>query len=153
MEAENTYRQEVINKYRQSIGNMFRNLPWLKEKSGNNMVRHYQGADMPKKSIVIPVYDGTLLSFVKEMNATGLMNRNYVYTFSRNRIRTEQDELRVIDRAELRNIDIIFDVMAKYVLGGMTKAAFWPRGVENGVFYHGLKRLKEILEVWDNPLA
>ena len=153
MDTENIYRQELISKYRQSLGQIFRYLPWLKEKSGNDMTKHYQGADMPKKSIVIPVYDSTLLGFVKEMNATGLMDRNYVYTFSRNRIRTEQDELRIIDRAELKNINIVFDIMAKYVLGGMTKSALWPKGIENGVFYHGLKRIKEILEVWDGPRA
>lgn len=153
MEIENTYRQELIKKYRRAVGNIFRYLPWLEEKSGNNMVRHYQGNNMPKKSIVIPVYDSTLLGFVKDMNATGLMDRNYVYTFSRNRIRTEQDELGMISRAELKNIEVIFDIMAKYVLGGMTKAVLWPKGVENGVFYSGVKRLKEILEVWDGPRA
>ena len=57
METENIYRQELISKYRQSLGQIFRYLPWLKEKSGNDMTKHYQGADMPKKSIVIPVYD------------------------------------------------------------------------------------------------
>ena len=66
METENIYRQELISKYRQSLGQIFRYLPWLKEKSGNDMTKHYQGADMPKKSIVIPVYDSTLLGFVKE---------------------------------------------------------------------------------------
>ena len=153
METENIYRQELIKKYRQAVGNIFRYLPWLEEKSGNNMVRHYQGNNVPKHSIAIPVYDSTLLGFVKDMNATGLMDRNYVYTFSRNRIRTEQDELRIIDRAELKNIDVVFDIMAKYVLGGMTKGILWPKGVENGVFYYGLKKIKEILEIWDSPRA
>lgn len=125
MEIENTYRQELIQKYRQAVGNIFRYLPWLEEKSGNNMVRHYQGNNVPKKSIPIPVYDSTLLGFVKDMNATGLMDRNYVYTFSRNRIRSEQDELRIISKAELKNIEVIFDIMAKYVLGGMTKGGLW----------------------------
>lgn len=153
METENTYRKELIQKYRQAAGNIFSYLPWLKEKSGDNMVRHYNGNNMPKHSIEIPIYDSTLLGFVKDMNATGLMDRNYVYTFSRNRIRTEQDELRMIEKAELKNIEVIFDIMAKYVLGGMTKSVLWSKGVENGVFYCGLKRIKEILEVWDRPLA
>lgn len=153
MENENAYRRETIERYRQIMEKMFRYLPWLEEKSGNKMVSNYQGSNVPERSITIPVYDGTLLSFVKEMNATGLMDRNYVYVFSRNKIRSEQDELRMIDRAELKDIENIFHIMAKYVLGGMTKGGLWSRAVENGVFYHGLKRLKELLDVWDNPLA
>ncbi|MBD5473901.1 MAG: hypothetical protein HDR20_13715 [Lachnospiraceae bacterium] len=153
MEKENLYRKELIDKYRRTMGNMFRYLPWLEERSGEKMVRNYQGSDMPQRSITIPVYDSTLLSFVKDMNATGLMDRNYVYIFSRNKIRTEQDELRMIDKAELKDIENILGIMAKYVLGGMTKGVLWSRAVENGVFYHGLKRIKELLEMWDEPLA
>lgn len=153
MEKENLYRKELIDKYRRTMGNMFRYLPWLEERSGEKMVHNYQGSDMPQRSITIPVYDSTLLNFVKEMNATGLMDRNYVYIFSRNRIRTEQDELRMIDKSELKDIENILGIMAKYVLGGMTKGVLWSRAVENGVFYHGLKRIKELLEMWDEPLA
>ncbi len=153
MEKENLYRKELIDKYRRSMGNMFRYLSWLEERSGEKMVRNYQGSDMPQRSITIPVYDSTLLNFVKEMNATGLMDRNYVYIFSRNKIRTEQDELRMIDKSELKDIENILGIMAKYVLGGMTKGVLWSRAVENGVFYHGLKRIKELLEMWDEPLA
>ncbi|MCM1127400.1 MAG: hypothetical protein NC429_13130 [Lachnospiraceae bacterium] len=153
MEKENLHRQELLDKYRRIMGNLFRYLPWLEEKSGKKMVHSYQGSDMPQASMTIPVYDSTLLSFVKEMNATGLMNRNYVYVFSRNGIHTEQDELQMIDRSELKDIENIFGIMAKYVLGGMTKGVLWSRAIENGVFYHGLKRIKELLDVWDEPLA
>lgn len=153
MENENLYRRELIDKYRGIMGDLFRYLPWLKERSGEKMVRSYQGSDMPQGSISIPVYDSTLLAFVKEMNATGLMDRNYVYLFSRNRIRTVQDEIRMIDRSELKDIENIYGIMAKYVLGGMTKGVLWSRAVENGVFYHGLKRIKELLDLWDKPLA
>ena len=108
---------------------------------------------MPDHSVPIPVYDGTLLGFVKEMQGTGLMNRNYVYTFSKYSIRTEKDELAMIDRVELKEIEIVFDIMAKYVLGGMTKGILWSRAVENGVFLLGLKKIKELLDIWDEPLA
>lgn len=153
MENENLYRRELIEKYRGIMGDLFRYLPWLEERSGEKMVRNYQGSDMPQGSITIPVYDSTLLAFVKDMNATGLMDRNYVYIFSRNKIRTVQDEIRMIDKSELKDIENIFGIMAKYVLGGMTKGVLWSRAVENGVFYHGLKRIKELLELWDKPRA
>ena len=102
MESENIYRQELVKKYRAIMGNLFRYIPWLEEKSGVKMVQNYQGDNMPGNSVPIPVYDSTLLGFVKEMQGTGLMNRNYVYTFSRYGIRTEQDERDQIQRVELK---------------------------------------------------
>ena len=153
MESENIYRQELVKKYRAAMGNLLRYIPWLEEKSGVKMVHNYSGDNMPDHSVPIPVYDGTLLGFVKEMQGTGLMNRNYVYTFSKYSIRTEKDELAMIDRVELKEIEIVFDIMAKYVLGGMTKGILWSRAVENGVFLLGLKKIKELLDIWDEPLA
>lgn len=153
MESENVYRQELVRKYRTAMGNLFRYIPWLEDKAGAKMVQNYTGDNMPDHSVPIPVYDSTLLSFVKEMQGTGLMNRNYVYTFSKYGIKTEKDEMDLIARTELKEIEIIFDLMAKYVLGGMTKGILWSKAVENGVFLHGLKKTKDLLDVWDEPLA
>lgn len=153
MENENTYRQEMLNKYRTAMENLFRYIPWLEQKVGEKMVQNYTGDNRPSNSVPIPVYDSTLLSFVKDMQRTGLMDRNYVYVYSRKGITNEQDELRVIDEVEFKEIGVILGIMAKYVLGGMTKGVLWPRAVENGVFLHGLKRIKALLDIWDEPLA
>ena len=40
-----------------------------------------------------------------------------------------------------------------YVLGGMTKGMLWSEAVENGTFLKCLQKLKEVLNVWDAPLA
>ncbi len=153
MENENIYRQEMINKYREAMGDLFRYIPWLEQKVGAKMVKNYAGDNQPSNSVPIPVYDSTLLGFVKDMQRTGLMDRNYVYVYSRKGIISEQDELRVIDEVDLKEIEVIFGIMAKYVLGGMTKGLLWPKAVENGVFLHALKRIKELLDIWDEPLA
>ena len=153
MENENIYRQELIGKYRQAIEGMFRYIPWLEQKTGEKLFHNYSGEEKLEKSIPVPVYDSTLLGFVKDMQKTGMMDRNYVYTYSHYGIRNEQDELRLIGQVELKEIEAIFAVMAKYVLGGMTKGRLWSMGVENGVYLHGLKRIKELLEIWDKPLA
>lgn len=153
MENENVYKQEMVNKYRTAIGDLFRYIPWLEQKTGSKMVQTYAGDNSPSNSVPIPVYDSTLLGFVKDMQRTGLMDRNYRYVFTRKGITSEQDEIRVIDETEFKEIEVIFDIMAKYVLGGMTKGMLWPRAVENGVFLHGLKRIKELLDIWDEPLA
>lgn len=153
IENENLFRQEMIEKYRSIFENIFQYIPWLTQKQGMKTSHVYQGADMPVGSVPIAVYDGTLLSFVKDMQATGLMDRNYVYVYSRNGIYTAKDELSLIENAELPNIEDVFGIMAKYVLGGMTKGNLWTQAVENGVFLHALLKIKELLEVWDGPLA
>lgn len=153
MENENVYRQELIAKYRQAMGNLFRYIAWFEEKEGKKTVQNYQGDNSPGNSIPIPVYDSTLLAFVKEMQGTGLMDRNYVYTYSRLRIQNAADELKWIQQADLKDIEVIFAIMAKYVLGGMTRGLLWSEAVENGVFLQGLKRVKELLDIWDKPLA
>ncbi len=153
MENENVYRQEMMNKYRLAMGDMFRYIPWLEEKSGKKLVQNYNGDNIPMHSVPIPVYDSTLLGFVKDMQRTELLDRNYVYIFSRYSIRTEADELRTIEETEFKDIEAIFGIMAKYVLGGMTRGILWSRGMENGVFLSGLKKIKELLDIWDEPLA
>lgn len=153
MENENIYRQEMINKYRSIMGDLFRYIPWLEQKAGMKMVQLYTGDNQPGNSVPIPVYDSTLLGFVKDMQRTGLMDRNYVYVYTHKGIKDEKDELKVISEVELKEIEVIFGIMAKYVLGGMTKGMLWSKAVENGVFLNGLKRIKELLEVWDEPLA
>lgn len=152
-ESENLFRQQTIQKYRTVFDKIFRYIPWLTQNQGKQTSHFYEGDNVPEKSIPIAVYDSTLLAFVKEMQATGLMDRNYVYTYSRNSLRTEKDELNWIEKAELRNIEDIFAIMAKYVLGGMTKGYLWSQAVENGIFLQALLKTKKLLEVWDNPLA
>lgn len=153
VENENLFRQEKIEKYRSIFEKLFRYIPWFEQKLGRKTSHMYEGDDRPSKSMPIAVYDGTLLAFVKEMQATGLMDRNYVYVYSRNNIQTYAGELKLIEETELKDIENIFAIMAKYVLGGMTKGNLWTQAVENGVFFHALLKIKELLEVFDQPLA
>lgn len=153
IENENLYRKELIEKYRGKFDQLFRYIPWFEQKLGEKTTHTYQGDGSPSASMPIQVYDSTVLSFVKEMQATGLMDRNYVYVYSMNNLRTEQDELAFIDKAELKDMDAIVGILTRYVLGGMTRGDLWPEGVENGVYLHALLKMKELLEVWDEPLA
>lgn len=153
IENENMYKQELIRKYREIFEPLFRYIPWLTEKQGMSTSHRYQDTQMSENTMPIKVYDTTLLSFVKDMQATGLMNRNYIYVNSRCRLHTVEDELRCISNAELQNIEDIFDIMAKYVLGGMTKGVLWTQAVEKAVFLRALLKIKELLGVWDRPLA
>ncbi|MCI8614234.1 hypothetical protein D7V94_02730 [Parablautia intestinalis] len=149
MENENIYRQEKIEEYRLKMGKIFRYIPWLEEKAGTKLVHNYDGEKRLTHSIQIPVYDSTLLAFVKEMQGTGLMSRNYVYVYSRYGIKSVKDELKLIEQAEFGDMENILGIMAKYVLGGMTKGILWSTAVENGVFLSGLKQMKKLLDFWD----
>lgn len=153
IENENLYRKELIEKYRGKFDQLFRYIPWFEQKLGTKTASTYRGDGSPDSSMPIPVYEPTVLSFVKEMTATGLMDRNYVYVYSMNNIRNSRDELDFIEKAELKDLDAIVGILAKYVLGGMTRGYLWPEGVENGVYFNALSKIKELLEVWDEPLA
>ena len=93
------------------------------------------------------------MSFIKEAKNTGLMNRNYVYTYSRNHLRTVQDEQSFIDKATIRNMRELSDILSKYVLLGMTKSVVWREGVENRIFLNVITKMKDLVEFWDKPLA
>lgn len=153
MENENTYRQELMNKYREIFKDLFRYIPWFEQKKGMKAFKLYSGDNLPSNSVSIPVYDSTLLAFVKEMQRSGLMDRNYVYVYSRLGLKTVQDEINAIESAGLKDMDVILGIMAKYVLGGMTKGTLWTQAEEEGIFYYSLLKIKDLLDVWDQPLA
>lgn len=153
MENENTYKQEMMDKYRMIFKDLFRYIPWFEQRKGLKTFKLYSGENLPGNSVAIPVYDSTLLAFVKEMQKSGLMDRNYVYIYSRLGLKNVQDELRAIEAAELKDMEVILGIMAKYVLGGMTKGNMWNRAEEEGIFYYSLLKIKDLLDVWDQPLA
>jgi len=97
-------REEIIICYKEDVERLLKFLPWLEKKSGSAASSVYSGEGIEKSSMPVPVYDSTLLSFIKEIRTTDFLNRNYVYTFSRYRIKTASDELRVIDATEGRSI-------------------------------------------------
>ena len=152
MENENEYLEELMKKYRDISQSLLRYKQYNEQKKGQKNYQIYQG-EQNTNSVAIPVYESTLLSFVKEVQRTGLVDRNYVYALSRNGIRTHEDEMRALDRVEFKDIELIYAIMAKYVLGGMTKGMLWSEAVENGTFLKCLQKLKEVLNVWDAPLA
>ena len=152
MENENEYLEELMKKYRDISQSLLRYILYFEQKKGQKNYQIYQG-EQNTNSVAIPVYESTLLSFVKEVQRTGLVDRNYVYALSRNGIRTHEDEMRALDRVEFKDIELIYAIMAKYVLGGMTKGMLWSEAGENGTFLKCLQKLKEVLNVWDAPLA
>lgn len=153
MEQDQNYRLELISKYRSQSESLFRYISYFKQKKGLRDLQFYNGESLEKTSVPVPVYDGTLLSFVKEVQRTGLVSRNWVYSYSRYGVKTAEDEHWWIGEADLKDIELLYAILGKYVLGGMTKGSMWLDATESGIFLEVLERLLVVLEVHKGPLA
>ena len=140
-------RDEIIICFKDDVVKLMKFLPWLQSASGGASSSIYSGEGIDKSSMTVPVYDTTLLNFVKTAKTTDFINRNYVYTFSRYRMRTADDELRVISACALQDISILGDILSKYILKGEVRGAVWSEGVKNGVYLALLLKLKELMEI------
>lgn len=140
---EDNIREQIIEEYRDDVVRLLRYLPWLSKKSGNDVTSMYTG-DEEHKVIPIPVFDSTLLSFVKEVEKTKFADRNYPYVYSRNNIKTHDDEIRLLNNAKITDLKLFKGILSKYVLGGKTKASLWAEGVDSGVFEAALSCLNRL---------
>lgn len=149
---EIAYRQQVVNEYRADVEKLVRYLPWLESKKGSSVQQSYSGSGVEKNSISFPVYDSTLLAFVKEAQRTKLIDRNYRYVYSRCRIRVAEDEFLAIKRATIKEMDVLKAILSRYVTEGMTKGRRWSEAVESGIFLAVITKMKENLDFWDHPV-
>ena len=153
MENENLDRQQIIDSYRAEVDKLLRYIPWFASKNGSKVAKVYEDEALGEHSMKFPVYDSTLLSFVREIQTTKLIDRNYQYIYSRYRMKTVQDELNFIDKATITEMKAICGILSKYVMGGMVKGSVWMVAVEEGIFLNALLKMKDLLEFWDGPLA
>lgn len=137
--------------YGESIRKLSRYIPWLMSKSGRDVAQPYSG-EYGEVSFTFPVYDSTLLSFVKEAKETNLIDRNYPYAYTRWGIVTKEAEERAIEGATLKEVDFLKGVLSKYVLEGMTRSAVWTEAIDRHIFLNVLCKLKEITEFYNGPL-
>lgn len=149
----NEYKEQQKTDYQKLLTPLFAYIPYLKEKEGQKTRSIYQNDNIELKSVPVPVYDGTVLSFVKEAQKTGLVTRNYIYSYQKIGARNPKDERLYISGATFQDIEVVISIISKYVLGGMTKGIMWSEAVEEGVWLHCLIKLKELLEIYDHPLA
>lgn len=145
-------RQEILEDFKPTIEFLSRYIPWLEKQTGKTVTGTYRGDGQVKQSFSIPVYDSTLLAFINDVSKTNFIDKNYQYVYSRNRIKTFEDEWKAIEKADIMNMGILCGIMSKYILGGMTKSVLWKNGVEYEIFLRILKKTKEIVEFWDKPI-
>ncbi|WWR15015.1 hypothetical protein V1224_11015 [Lachnospiraceae bacterium JLR.KK008] len=149
MGSERLSVEELVEYYKPDVESLTGFIPWLKSNRGSETTTIYSEEELSRHSITFPVYDETLMRFVKTAQASSLIDRNYVYVYSRNRIRTVQDERRLIGRATIREMGDLWGILSKYILKGRTKAALWSEGVRNGIYLDLLLKMEELLAFWD----
>lgn len=149
MNSDKLSVEEKIEYYKPDVEMMAAFLPWLEQQNGKMLAQIYDGEGLDKNSVPFPVYDGTLMNFVKTAQKSSLIDRNYVYVYSRNRIRTPEDEKRFIQRATIKEMGDLWGILSRYILKGMTKGALWSEGVKNGVYLELLQKMQEIIAFWD----
>lgn len=154
MEQNIEYRQQLVREYKQMVTPLLVYLPWLVKNAGQSGSTAYHGDEYSEQSssFSFPVYDATLMKFIKEASRSALMEKNYSYTYTRNRIQTHDDERRLIQAAELKDWDILRGILSKYVLGGRTKALLWSEAVRENIFALVLEKMRKIIEYWDKPM-
>ena len=153
MNVNNEYQNEKQNELYEKLTPLFAYIPYLRDKEGASTRSLLSGDAAPKSSVPVPVYDSTVLAFVKEAQKTGLIDRNYVYAYGKMNASTPSEERLAISYAKFTDIDGVIAIMAKYVLTGMTKGNMWSIAVEEGIWLHCLLKIKELLDVYDHPLA
>jgi len=149
MEQKADNRQEQIQNYKRAVEPLVKYLAWLEKNAGKAGSSSYQGQGIGKHSMSFPVYDSNLLNFVREAAETPLMDMNYKYVYTRNRIRSHEDERKAILAAELKDWDVLCGILSKYVLGGRTKATLWSEAVEENIFFLIVKQMQKIIKYWD----
>lgn len=155
MDASKEFLTQKKNEYLDKLEPLFEYINYFKTKEGARTSSLYDGGEGDNKlqSVPVPVYDSTVLKFVKAANASGLINRNYIYAYKKIGAQNAKDERLYISGATFKDIDTVIAIMAKYVIMGQTKGGVWAEAVEEGVWLHCLIKLKELLAVYDRPLA
>ena len=141
---EANLKEQIIEEYKDDLLRLLKYLPFLEKKGGKDVQDYYEG-DGENKVIPVPVYDSTLLGFVKEARSTKFMYRNYPYVYRRWKMPDANAERIAMESATLRDIDLFRGIISKYVLGGQIRAKLWTEAVEERIFVTALSRMKSLM--------
>lgn len=150
-ESEKNSILEAVSEYKESVEKIAVFLPWLEKKSGQNLMESFVPNNCAT-AMPIPRYDSNLLDFIKTLENSGRINKNYDYVYKRYKIYNEDDEISLTHRANITDMEMLFAILSKYVILGRTKGLIWKSGVENGVYFEVVKKMKELIEFWSMPM-
>lgn len=153
MGTEQLTPNEVIEMYYPDTKKLMGYLLYLEKMSGKSVSNTFNQDGLSEHSLVFPVYDGNLMRFIREAEQTAFMDRNYRYVYSRYRIKTLEDELDLIQKCTILQMDVLGGILSKYVLGGRTKATLWSEGAQNGVYLAVIQKADELIHFWESDRA
>ncbi len=153
VEMDKAYMRELAGKYKLELSPLLRYMHWLEQNAGKNLTTSYKASEDGMSTMSFPVYDSTLLSFIKEAGKTSFMDKNYAYIYSRYRIQTPQQERDLIEKATMQEWNVLCGILTRYVRGGMTQSYLWTQGMTESILYLTLAKMKELVEFWDKPLS
>lgn len=139
--------EDIISRYKDDVQSLTPYMTWLKEHTKQQVAESYSNSEL-SNSMPFPVYDSTLLSFVKQAQQTNMMNRNYTYVYTRNHIANYKDELLFISDADIMDMDDLAGILSKYILEGQTKGTVWAEGVYTGVLYQLVYKMDDLIHFW-----
>ena len=140
--------EDIVSRYRPEVDKLLPYVRWLQDNAKSEVAQSYSNSEL--KSMPFPVYDSNLLMFVKAAQNTNLLDRNYVYVYSRNHLNSAKDELMFIREAQIMDMDDLAGILSKYILTGMTKGTVWAEGVYNGVLFQVVSKMDELLNYWSS---
>lgn len=140
-----TQVQMFKQKYEADIERLMNYVPYLTEKSNSAISHNYDG-ELGQNTMRFPVYDGALMSFIKEVQKSSLIDRNYVYAYTKRRIKTPAQEQAAIASATIADDDYLRGVISKYVIEGMRKTGLWQDAVSRRLFLNVILKFKELID-------
>ncbi len=146
MENDNVAALDFLRRYGAEIEELSAYIPYF-EKMGNKVASEYDGS-LGESSLKFAVYDSTLLNFVKKARQMRLMYKNYPYVYTRNRITTHKQEKDMIEKATLKDVDVLRAFLSRYVIEGQRKGFMWQEGVGSGIFALVIRKLQEIMQFY-----
>ena len=136
-------REQIVAEYETELEKLERYLPWLEQKTAKDQQKYYEG-DENHSVIPVPVYDSTLLAFIKEAKKTKFMNMNYPYIYRRYRLKTAEDERKAIANAKIQNMDLLGGILSRYVMQGQTKGRVWTDGLTERIYVDIILKMNKL---------
>ncbi len=146
MQTDNTAALDFLRRYGNEVDELSGYIPYFEAK-GESVASEYNG-EYGKSNLRFAVYDSTLLGFVNRARKMRLMDKNYIYTYTRNRIKTHEQERELIGKASLKDVDMLRAFLSRYVLEGQRKGYLWQEASRENIFALVLKKLKEIKDFY-----
>lgn len=148
MDIDQSNNRGLAEQYRNDVMQLAAYIPWFEKQAGQSVSSMYDHGNDMMHTIAFPIYDSNLLAFVKAAKKTQFIDRNYRYVYSRNKIQSSEDELRLIENATIAEFNILTGILSRYIILGNSRGTVWTDGVKNGVYLKLVLKMKEIVDFW-----